>query len=122
MSKSSQNTVNERIIVVSELMIEGKNRQDILQFNSENWKLSERQVDTYISKATTLVKSELIKDVEFDLSKAIKRFEFIYKKAIEAKDYRLALQTNKDICTIQGLSKIEMAHSGSIEFICSVPD
>ena len=122
MAKSSQSIVNKRIVVISEMIIEGKNRQNILQFNSENWNLSERQIDNYISKATSIIKSELIKDVEFDLSKAIKRFEFIYKRAIEMKDYRLALQTNKEICAIQNLSKIHVEHSGNVQFICTIPD
>jgi hypothetical protein len=122
MAKSCQNIVNERIAKISELMIEGKSRQNILQFNSENWNLSERQIDNYIGKATAIIKQELIKDSEFSLSKAIKRFEYIYQRAIETKDYRLAMQTNKEICTVQGLTKIEIEHSGNITFVCNVPD
>jgi len=122
MSKTQQNIVNERIVNVVDMLIEGKNRQNILQFNSENWNLSERQIDSYIGKATAIIKSELVKDSEFSLSKAIKRFEFIYQRAIETKDYRLAMQTNKEICVIQGLFKIEVEHSGNIEFISNIPD
>ena len=122
MARTSQNIVNERIVTISELLIEGKNRQNILQFNSENWELSERQIDTYIGKATELIKSELIKDSEYSLSKAIKRFEFIYKTAIEKEDFKLALQANKELCAIQGLTKIELEHSGNIQFINNVPN
>jgi len=120
MARTSQNIVNERIVMISELLIEGKNRQNILQFNSENWNLSERQIDNYINKAIELIKSELVKDSEYSLSKALKRFEFIYKTAIEKEDFKLALQTNKEICAIQGLNKLEVEHSGNVQFISNI--
>jgi hypothetical protein len=122
MSKTAKNIVNERIIKISELIIEGKNRCDLLQFVAENWNLCERSTDLYISKAREVIRHELIKDIEFNLSKALKRFEFIYKRAVETKDYRLAMQTNKEICSIQGLARIEIEHSGNIQFICNIPD
>ena len=122
MAKSSQNIVNKRIIVISEMMIEGKNRQNILQFNSENWGLSERQIDNYISKATSIIKSELIKDVEFDYSKAVRRYEDLYKLSLNKKDYKTAMSINEKLTALQGLNKIQVEHSGDVQFICNLPD
>ena len=122
MAKSSQNIVNKRIVVISEMLIEGKNRQNILQFNSENWNLSERQIDNYISKATSIIKSELIKDVEFDFAKAVRRYEDLYKQCLEKKDLKTAVAINEKLTALQGLNKIQVEHSGDVQFICNLPD
>jgi len=124
MAKSSKNIVNERVAKVSEMLIEGKDRAKILQFNSgeKGWSLSERQIDTYIAKARDFIVLEIKRDTSFEFAKATKRFEALYNKAIELKDYRLALAINKEICNIQELSKIQIEHSGEVTFICSIPD
>lgn len=122
MIKSSKQVVNERIEKTSQLMIDGKSRADIIQFSSENWKIGERQVDKYIAKAREFIQSEITRNIEFDYAKSIKRYENLYQKAIECKDYKLALSVNKEISNLQGLSKVQIEHSGNVEFISNIPD
>lgn len=120
--KSSKLTINQRVAEVSEMLINGVNRASIVHYSSDNWDISERQVDKYISKARELIQSDIIKNLEFDYAKSIKRYESLYQKAIEIKDYRLALTVNKEITQLQGLSKMQIEHSGDVQFICSIPD
>ena len=122
MSKSDKNTVNQRVNIVAEQLIEGKSRTEIIQYSSDNWTVGERQTDKYIAKARELISKENKKNVMYDYGKALKRYEHLFSKAMGEKDYRLALSVNKEISQLQGLNKVEIEHSGSIEFISNIPD
>ena len=122
MNKSSKHIVNQRIKEVVNMLILGYNRDLILQNTSNVWKVSDRQIDTYISKARTLIEQSVKKQVAYDYAKAVRRYEELYRLSIEKKDYKTALSVNKELTTLQGLFKIEVEHSGTIEFICNIPD
>ena len=122
MDKSSKHIVNQRVKEVVSMLILGHNRDLILQNTSNLWKVSDRQIDTYISKARTLIEQSVKKQVAYDYAKAVRRYEELYRLSIEKKDYKTALSVNKELTTLQGLFKIEVEHSGNIEFICNIPD
>ena len=122
MPKSDKNTIERRIKSISSMLINGNNREFIVLYCSENWNIGERQADTYISKARTLIEQSVKKQVAYDYAKAIRRYEELYRLSIEKKDYKTALSVNKELTTLQGLFKIEVEHSGNIEFICNIPD
>ena len=122
MNKSSKHIVNQRIKEVVSMLILGYNRDLILQNTSNLWKVSDRQIDTYISKARTLIEQSVKKQVAYDYAKAVRRYEELYRLSIEKKDYKTALSVNKELTTLHGLFKIEVEHSGNIEFICNIPD
>lgn len=122
MSKSSIITVNERVMKVADMLIGGKSRISIIHYGSDTWSVGERQVEKYLAKARELIKGEIVKNLEFDYAKAIRRYEDLYQKAIDEKDYRLALSINKELTVLQGLHKMQIEHSGNVEFICNIPD
>ena len=122
MAKANINTVNQRVILIANMLVEGKSRSSIIHYSSDNWNIGERQVDKYISKAREIITKETIRNLEFDYAKAIKRYEDLYRKALEIEDYRLALAVNKEISNLQGLNKVQIEHSGNIEFISNIPD
>lgn len=122
MSKSSIITVNERVMKVADMLIEGKSRISIIHYGSDAWNVGERQIEKYLAKARELIKGEIVKNLEFDYAKAIRRYEDLYQKAIDEKDYRLALSINKELTVLQGLHKMQIEHSGNVEFICNIPD
>lgn len=122
MSKASKLVVNQRVNIIVDMIISGKSRADIIHYGSENWNLGERQIDKYIAKSRDTIQVEIVKNLEYDYAKAIKRYEVLYMKAIEGKDYRLAVTINKEITQLQGLNKLQLDHSGSIEFISNIPD
>ncbi len=86
------------------------------------WKVSDRQIDTYLSRARQLIELSVRRKVEYDYAKAVRRYEELYKLSMERKDYKTALSVNKELTALQGLFKQQMEHSGEIKFICSVPD
>ena len=122
MPKSDKNTIDRRIKSISSMLINGNNREFIVLYCSENWNIGERQADKYISKARTLIEQSVKKQVAYDYAKAVRRYEELYRLSIEKKDYKTALSVNKELTTLQGLFKIEVEHSGNIEFICNIPD
>ena len=122
MPKSDKNTIERRIKSISSMLINGNNRGFIVLYCSENWNIGERQADKYISKARTLIEQSVKKQVAYDYAKAVRRYEELYRLSIEKKDYKTALSVNKELTTLQGLFKIEVEHSGNIEFICNIPD
>ena len=122
MPKSDKNTIERRIKSISSMLINGNNREFIVLYCSENWNIGERQADKYISKARTLIEQSVKKQVAYDYAKAVRRYEELYRLSMEKKDYKTALSVNKELTTLQGLFKIEVEHSGNIEFICNIPD
>lgn len=122
MKKSCKKVVDQRVELVSKMMIDGQGRADIIHFSSDNWNISERQIDKYIAKAREVIQNDIIRNIEFDYAKSIKRYECIYQKAIQSKDFKLALLVNKEISSLQGLNKVQMVHTGTIEFISNIPD
>lgn len=122
MSRTSKNIINQRVKEVSEMLVKGHNRDFILQNTSNLWNISDRQIDTYISKGRELIEKSIKRKIEYDYAKAVRRYEDLYKLSLEKKDYKTALAVNKELTTLQGLFKQNIEHSGSIEFICNIPD
>lgn len=103
------------------MLLNGSSRDIILQ-NTSNLNISDRQIDTYIKKARLVIEKSVEKNINYDYAKAIRRYEELYQNALKEKDYRLALSVNKELTTLQGLFRQEIKHSGTVEFICSIPD
>lgn len=122
MQKSDKNTVEQRVKDIATMLINGNSREVLVLHCSEKWNVGERQADKYIARAKVLVEKSIIRKVEYDYAKVVRRYEDLYKLSIEKKDYRTALSVNKELSTLQGLFKQEVEHSGEIKFICSVPD
>ena len=122
MKKADKNTVELRIKELATLLIGGNCREDIVLFCSDKWNIGERQSDKYILRAKELVEKSVQRKVEYEYSKAVRRYEGLYKLSIERHDYKLAVQINKELAAMQGIYKLEVEHSGSVQFICNIPD
>ncbi len=122
MQKSSKHTVNQRVGSIVDMLMVGQTRSHIIHYGSESWNVGERQMDKYIAKARKLIEGEIVKNLEYDYAKAIKRYEGLYGRAMEKEDYKLALSVNKEITNLQGLNKVQVEHSGNIEFISNIPE
>lgn len=121
MAKSSENIVLKRVEEISRLLIKGAARDIIVQYSSENWSIGERQVDKYIQRAKELIEHSVIRNVNYDYSKAIRRYEELYRLSMDGKEYKTAAQINKELAALQGLYKLQIEHSGSVQFICNLP-
>lgn len=122
MPKSSISIVNERVTEVAEMLISGETRTSIVQYGTESWEVAERQIDKYIARARKLIQKEVIKDLEYDYAKALRRYEDLYRVGIEKENYKLAISANREIVKLQSLTKVQLEHSGDINFITNIPE
>ena len=120
--KSTKAIIAKRVQEVSISLIAGESRFAIVQNGSKKWKITERQVDKYIDRARTTIQKEVIKDLEYDYAKALRRFEDLYRIGMEKENYKLAMSANREIVKLQSLTKVQLEHSGDINFITNIPE
>ena len=99
--KSNNATFLERVYIVQEMLLSGFKRRDILQFvtnvedESKKWNVCDSQIDKYIKQANENLLAEYESDTAKLKAKYSNRYDFIYKKAVNAKDYGLAASVNE---------------------------
>jgi hypothetical protein len=102
-NKSTKLVVLERVNKVSELLLDGFSRSDIIQYASnEKWELSNRQVDDYIQKATHLYESEVVVDREKIYKAHIRKREKLFKAAVKVGNLKVAASILNDLAKIDG--------------------
>jgi hypothetical protein len=104
MDKSTDAEINIRHATVAEMLVKGQSRQDILQYASNTWKVSDRTADEYIAKAWAKLKKSINDDIDNYKSLLINRFEDLYKRNYNIQDYRECRQVLGDLSKIIGLS------------------
>lgn len=87
-NKPTGTDVNKRISMVYEMIIKGASRPFILRYAAEKWDLKERQIDTYIKKAHSVIIDEAQRIKEDLLDKCVTRLEDLYKKNYTVEDFR----------------------------------
>jgi len=105
MAKATKAEMTQRIARISELLLRGASRAVILQYASEktSWGLTERSIDTYIKKATELIRAGAETDMSYEMGKAKERYEFLWNKALSMQDYREARHVQGDRGDLLGL-------------------
>lgn len=97
---------HKRVSQVTELLLTGHSRADILRFAAEmNWDVSERQVTYYISAANEYFKKSAAVDRDSEIGKAMRRYTRLYRESYRVKDYRTAMQTQEKIVALFGLAQ-----------------
>ena len=107
-NKSTHAIVAQRVDVVTDLLLQGLTRREILQYNSTSpemrWKVTARQIDTYMSKATAGIVAD-VKGRRGDLvEELVKKLEYIHQQQIDEKDYRGASKTLVNLATVAGIT------------------
>lgn len=95
----------KRITTIIDLLVDGWSRTAIVQKYSVEWKISDRQVDTYISHANELLKEEATFERKAHISKALRRYELIFRKALAKGDLRRAIEAQNSLDKLLGLNE-----------------
>ena len=116
MKEATSAEVELRTSTVAEMINKGQGRQKICRFASEEWKISDRQIDRYISKAWDKIE----KNTDFDIKQELKlqraRFEDLFQKNYTIQDYREARQVLDSIAKLLGLNEPDKLNiSGEVE-------
>jgi len=107
-NKSNKVTFEERVSVVTEMLLAGLKRREILQNVATNekmrWKVEDRQIDEYIAHATKIILKPIEKNREKLKSEANSKLHFLYKKLVAARDYRGAVLVIEKLNLLSGLN------------------
>lgn len=104
--KSTAATVEERVSDVHRMLLLGVRRREILQFASKKkWGVSDRAIDEYIARATERIREAAEVDRALELGRAMQRLDDLYRSAIQAEDFRTALQVQKELTAMIGLAE-----------------
>ena len=102
LNKSTKAAFDERVGVVSEMLLSGLKRKDIIQniSGSEilNWKVTTRQIDNYIEAATKVILKEFEGERTVLINRLYSQYNFLYKKMVISKDYRGAAAVLDKLC------------------------
>ncbi|HEB28857.1 MAG TPA: hypothetical protein ENI05_14055 [Porticoccus sp.] len=107
MAKSTNEEVKRRVGEVSNLLITGQKRHNIVSYAAEKgWKVEARQIDEYIRRAKRLLseegqESKASRDVLFGIS--LRRIDLLFVKSMAIQDYARALAAQKEINTLLAL-------------------
>lgn len=103
--KATKAEIGNRVNQVADMILQGFTRAQILQFITEktSWGISERQSDYYIRKARDKFEEEAAINRRFELGRAMKRLDDLYRRDMAIQDYKAALQVHKERSTLAGL-------------------
>lgn len=74
--------VEKRVAEVYQWMMIPISRVEILQKGSEKWGVSERQIDSYMSRSKAIIHEVVTREHPHKLSEIIKKLDLIYEKAM----------------------------------------
>lgn len=113
MAKATEAIVQRRVSDIHNLLVAGVRRAQILQYAAEqNWGLQERQIDTYIARATEQIREDSRIDREKELGRAINRLHNLYQATQREQDHRGSLAVVQQMSQLLGLAaaaKIELS-------------
>ena len=88
--KATEIEKEKRIDIVCELLIKGLTTSQMFRYVSEKtkWGISSRQLDNYISEAKQKIRNSDDNDKGFEIQRAKRRLEALYRKSEEIEDLR----------------------------------
>lgn len=104
MSKSTKCELNQRVTEVSSLLLEGRTRSYIVQYGSK-WKVSDRQIDDYISMASKQIKEVNDTTIQDQLAILVQGLWDVYRTAVKEKNLAEQHKALNSLAKIQGLDQ-----------------
>ena len=107
--RSTDIVYDERVSIVLEMLLSGLSRREIFRNiqNSEKlrWDVCEDQIDRYIADAKKIVHAPIReKETNNMISQCFSRYDFLYKRLVNVKDYKGAIGATSKICELIGLN------------------
>lgn len=104
-----------RLAEVKRLLLQCKETAEIVQYGSNKWDISTRQMYKYIAKASKDIRKELGRREAISLTWHIKARRSLIDRAMETNEQRVALAAMQDIAKLQGLYIEKVEHSGTLD-------
>ena len=105
MTRSSGAEVSRRIDAIYDLLLQGVGRRGIAQYaDQHSWEVSHRQLDTYTTRAKTLLAKASERERTVELGKTIEQLDMLFMKALAANDRAEARALLRDRTDLLGLA------------------
>jgi hypothetical protein len=106
-NKSTDAEIQLRVQTVTAMILQGYSRANIVQYGSKKWKVTERQVDDYISasKAEIKASTDISKEEQIELAKA--RYNDLYQKNYKSFDFKECRAVQDSLNKMLGLNEAE---------------
>ena len=102
--KSDESEVAQRVEEVLRLILDGWQHHEILQHIAEqDWGVQQRQAYEYIRRAHDLMVERLDKKRKPMIARHIAQRERLFKRCVDAEDFKTALAVLTDIAKLRGL-------------------
>lgn len=108
-AKSTVVEINQRVSEVQGLLLQGRTRSAIVQYGSK-WKISSRQIDDYIAKATELVKEVNALSTQHNLGIITNNLWDVYREARSVGNLAEASKVLMNIAKLRGLDQTTINH------------
>ena len=102
-TRTNKIEIGERVLCISQLLLEGKRTKEICRIASEKWKISRRQIERYIASAYKNWSKEFEKRRRTILEYHVALRMNLYRISYEQKNYPICLQILKDLAKLEGL-------------------
>lgn len=106
MPKSTAAVIEERIQKVSELLIQGKTRKEILQNASKlGWSKTSRQIDSYIRVATERIKRSVNRNIDIAIKDHLQKYDEVYRMAKEKENHNAMIMCLKETSKLYDIER-----------------
>ena len=93
MAKSTKTEVQHRVHTLYKLIAEGNSRQSILQYGTDTWGVTERQVETYYARAQELCMQDADMERPAWIAQALVRLQNYENAAFKQKQNQTAINS-----------------------------
>lgn len=101
--RTPQIEIDARVAKVSDLLIAGASRAQIVRFCAEKFSVSDDTADRYIAQARKAFQEATAPDRREEAHKALERYQTLYAKCLSVQDYKAAASIQDRICKLMGL-------------------
>ena len=119
--KQTDAEIEIRIATLYEMVVKGCSRAYIVRYCSENYKISERHVDTYLSKVKDLIQKTYGQEYkETILSNHLAQLENLYEKNYTIEDFRECrniIDSRNKLLGLNAPNRIEAEIKGELNMI-----
>lgn len=106
--RTPQIEIDARVAKVSELLLAGAARSQIVRFCADKFNASDDTADRYVAAARKELQELALPDKKEELNKAKGRYEALYAKCLTVQDYKGAASVQDRICDLLGLWKSDL--------------
>lgn len=110
MSRSTDTEFQLRVKTVQRLLLKGYTRSFVVQFGSEKWGITSRQIDDYIAKAQEVIREINLSKMADNLAVIVSNYWVQYRKACKSKNGFLAVTILEKLSKLQGLDQETVNH------------